>query len=59
MEEGPDEESGLWTTFIVSTTDTGADKYTFTSHNVVLEAKCDRCHFVDNPWGLSDSVAEP
>ncbi len=24
-----------------------------TSHNIVLEANCERCHYPDNPWSLS------
>jgi hypothetical protein len=59
MEVGPDEESGLWTTFVSGSTDAGIGSFPFTSHNVVLEASCDRCHFVNNPWDLSDSVVEP
>lgn len=59
MEVGPNEEDGMWTTFITGATANGADKFAFTSHNVVLEAKCDRCHFANNPWDLSANVSEP
>ncbi len=59
MEVGPDEESDLWTTFISASTETGAERFPFTSHNVVLEANCERCHFVSNPWGLSENVLQP
>ena len=55
MEVGPDEESGLWTTFLSS----NGDRFAFTSHNIVLEAKCDRCHFAGNPWSLSENVVQP
>lgn len=56
MEVGPDEETGIWITFVTGST---GDRFPFTSHNVVLEASCDRCHFINNPWGLSDNVAQP
>jgi len=59
MEVGPNEENGIWTTFTSGSTNVSADKFAFTSHNIVLEASCDRCHFVNNPWRLSDSVVEP
>lgn len=59
MEVGPEADSGYWTTFAVGPADTSGNKVAFTSHNVVLEARCDRCHYADNPWGLSAGVAEP
>jgi len=58
MEVEPNDD-GIWTTFTSGTTETSTDKFSFTSHNVVLEASCDRCHFLNNPWGLSDSVTVP
>jgi hypothetical protein len=48
---GPDEQEGIWVT---SLEQAGAP---YTSHNVQLEAPCDRCHYPGNPWGLSDSVS--
>lgn len=59
MEVGPVEEQALWTTFTTDPSGSGSDIYPFTSHNIVLESNCDRCHFVDNPWGLSADVAAP
>jgi len=59
MEVGTEENTGLWTTYISRQTDTGAERFAFASHNVVLEAPCSRCHFADNPWGLTGSVPEP
>ena len=59
MEVGPNEENGFWTTFTNVLAEAGSERIAFTSHNVVLEASCERCHFTDNPWDLSDSVAEP
>lgn len=60
MQVGPDEGSGLWTTFAVSgSEESGLDRFTFTSHDIVLESNCNRCHYADNPWGLSVEVLEP
>jgi len=58
MEVGLDEESGLWTTFAVVLSPDGSE-YTvpFTSHNIVLDAPCERCHYSGNPWGLSETVS--
>jgi hypothetical protein len=47
---------GEWTTLMVGEPD---QNIPFISHNVVLEAPCERCHFNDNPWGLSVSVSVP
>ena len=57
MQVGPDDESGVWTTFAIGSAD--AEPFAFPSHNIVLESSCDRCHFVDNPWGLSVQVTTP
>ena len=51
LQVGPDEQEGIWVT---SLEQAGAP---YTSHNVQLEAPCDRCHYPDNPWGLSDTVS--
>jgi hypothetical protein len=60
MEVGPDEESGMWTTFTTSASaETELVDFAFTSHNIVLESSCERCHFADNPWALSAEVAVP
>lgn len=59
MVVGPDAERGMWTTFAVDSTEAGGASYPFSSHNTVLEAKCDRCHFADNPWALSAEVQAP
>lgn len=55
MEVGPSEEEGIWTTFVVSSE---GETMASASHNIVLTANCDRCHFADNSWGLSD-ISEP
>jgi len=67
-EVGPDEESGFWTTYSpwsheikIGEADTIVNTgiIPFTSHEIVLEALCERCHFSDNPWGLGDNVETP
>jgi hypothetical protein len=59
MEVGLDADRGLWTTFATDSFEAGSANYAFTSHNIVLESRCDRCHFVDNPWALSTGVETP
>jgi hypothetical protein len=59
MEVGLDEVNGLWTTFVSRATGSETERFSFTSHNIALEASCDRCHFANNPWGLSDQVETP
>jgi hypothetical protein len=53
MEIGILEDSGTWFTFL---SDGEANLTPFASHNIVLAAPCERCHFPENPWELSDSV---
>jgi len=48
---GPDDQ-GKWVTFLPDST------IPFASHNIVKQASCDRCHFVNNPWNLSASVSQ-
>ncbi len=50
---------GEWTTLTVGEPGGEEESIPFISHNVVLEAPCERCHFNDNPWGLSVSVSVP
>ncbi len=57
MQVGLDDESNLWITFAIGPADT--EPFAFPSHDIVLESRCDRCHFVDNPWGLSVEVTAP
>jgi len=51
MTVGPVEEEDLWSTWLSE--ENGDPIRPFASHNLVLEASCDRCHFQDNPWGLT------
>ena len=58
MDVGPDEETGIWVTFAVVTSSEGQTSLVpFTSHNTVLEAACDRCHYAGNPWGLAEATS--
>ncbi len=50
----PRPEDMVWTTWTV--TETGEPSRLYSSHNTVLEAPCERCHFPENPWELSESV---
>jgi hypothetical protein len=68
MEVGPNEALGLWITFapwssetVISETETNTETgvVAFSSHNLILDVSCDRCHFPDNPWGLTDNVGDP
>jgi hypothetical protein len=45
MEIGLVEETGFWFTFFSPGTEGGS----FASHNIVLEAPCERCHYPENP----------
>jgi len=58
MEVGPDDE-GNWTTFISVMRGEETSLYALTSHNIVLEASCERCHYSDNPWGLTSEITQP
>lgn len=53
LEIGLDEERGIWFTFLSPETGGGP----FSSHNIILEAPCERCHYPENPWGLIESVS--
>ncbi len=53
MEIGILEGSGTWFTFQL---DGEGNMIPAASHNIVLAAPCERCHFSENPWELSDSV---
>ena len=55
-EVGPMDE-GQWITYITDSENMD-ELYPFTSHNIVLEVVCDRCHFPDNPWGLSGEIVQ-
>lgn len=46
---GPDEQ-GKWVTFLP------ASSTPYASHNIVKQAPCERCHYLNNPWNLSAEV---
>jgi len=54
LEIGYVEDLGIWTT--LHTTEKSDEPKPFTSHNIVLESPCQRCHFPGNPWGVTESV---
>lgn len=49
MEIGILEDTGTWFTFLL---ETEGGLIPAASHNILLEAPCERCHFEENPWGL-------
>lgn len=55
LDVGPRSEDGIWTTFI-SIKD-GSEQKPVISHNISLEAPCERCHFPGNPWELPEDAA--
>jgi hypothetical protein len=50
LEVGPDEENN-WVAFLP-----GA-MVPYASHNISKQALCERCHFMNNPWKLSEEVS--
>jgi hypothetical protein len=50
-----DEQSGIWTTFAPDPAG-GEALIQYVSHNTVLEAPCERCHFANNPWDLTNEI---
>jgi hypothetical protein len=59
MEVGLNQDTAQWVTFAPGAADAGIDSFPFTSHNVIRDAPCERCHFPDNPWGLTGNVEKP
>jgi hypothetical protein len=49
-------DDSIWYTFILGENE---EKHQFYSHDIVLESSCERCHYSDNPWDLSDNVSQP
>ncbi len=67
-EVGPVEETGLWTTFspwsheiLIGEADSiiQTGMVPFSSHNIGEASTCDRCHFAENEWGLTENVETP
>jgi len=59
MDVGFSEELGGWTTLISDSSEAEESFKALTSHNLVKEADCERCHFEGNPWNLSTTVSVP
>jgi hypothetical protein len=57
LEIGLVEETGVWFTFFVLDPEGERLSKPFASHNIALEAPCERCHYPENPWGLIESVS--
>lgn len=65
---GLDEESGIWITYsewsheiIIAEGDSiiNSGMVPFASHDISKAVNCERCHFVDNEWGLTADVETP
>ncbi|MCK5319301.1 MAG: hypothetical protein KAJ55_15420 [Anaerolineales bacterium] len=54
MGVGPDDDLGAWITLLPP--DSEGISYPFSSHNTQLEASCDRCHYPNNAWGLTEDI---
>ena len=59
LDVGPGEEDGIWRTYVVTPSGEAEITIAHTSHNIILDAPCERCHFAGNPWGLTESVSTP
>jgi len=59
LDVGPSEDDGIWRTNVVVFSGEAETAVVHTSHNIVLEAPCERCHFSNNPWGLTENVSTP
>jgi hypothetical protein len=53
------EADGIFTTFDTVVTESGESTFPFSSHNIVLESSCDRCHYAGNPWHLTEDIGQP
>jgi hypothetical protein len=49
-------DTGVWFTYFIFDSEGEVNAKPFASHDIVLEAPCDRCHYPANPWGLVESV---
>jgi hypothetical protein len=57
MEIGWVEGESIWSTLIVSELEEEFPSKPFASHDIVLAAPCERCHYPGNPFELSESVS--
>jgi len=59
MTLGFQEADGIFTTFDTVVTEGGESSFPFTTHNLILESSCDRCHYAANPWNIVEDVGQP
>ena len=59
MQVGVPDGEEIWSTLLVTEIEGETTASKFTSHNIALEASCDRCHYADNPWELLFPVESP
>lgn len=52
---GPHESDPMWVDMKYNEADESAP---FTSHTLQKKVDCQRCHFIDNPWGLSEHASD-
>lgn len=50
------DDDGIWRTYLTIETGGTVTVRPFTSHNIVREVSCLRCHFPGNPWGIAETV---
>lgn len=56
---GPSEQDGIWETYVTVPSGDTEKTVSYTSHNIILDAPCERCHFAENPWGLAETINAP
>jgi len=59
LDVAPGEDDGIWRTFMLVPSGETDIVVAHASHNIILDAPCERCHFAENPWGLTESVSAP
>lgn len=59
LEAGPFESEQVWITFRTTLLLGRESTNPYQSHALQREVDCSRCHYAENPWLLSDSVATP
>ena len=57
LEVGPEDESGVWKTFTTISAGDAQSTVPHSSHKTQIEVACDRCHYANNAWDLSEDVS--
>jgi hypothetical protein len=57
LDVGPAEGENVWITFRTTELLGRANTEAYQSHALQRSVMCERCHFADNPWGLTAPVA--